>query len=150
MTHTIKATLTDAMKTAMKAKEKERLGTIRQILAAFKQIEVDERIEIDDARALQILDKQAKQRKDSIEQFQQAGRDDLVAQEQAELEVIQSFLPQPLNDEEIAAILDAAIAEANPESMRDMGKVMAIVKPQVQGRADVAAISQQVKSRLSS
>ena len=148
-TLTIKQTLTDAMKAAMKAKDKERLGTIRQILAAFKQIEVDERIEIDDQRALQILDKQAKQRKDSISQFKEAGRDDLVETEEKELVVIQSFLPQALTEQELNTIIDAAFEQAKPESMRDMGKVMGIIKPQVQGRADMGAVSQQIKQRLS-
>lgn len=149
MSQSIQDALTTAMKVAMKARDKKRLGTIRQVLAAFKQIEVDERIDIDDQRALQILDKQAKQRKDSMAQFQEGGRADLADQEQFELEVIQSFLPQALTEGEITAIVEAAIAETNPESMKDMGRVMAIVKPQVQGRADMGAISRIVKERLS-
>jgi len=145
---TIKATITEAMKTAMKAKDKERLGAIRLILADIKRIEVDERIEVDDARALVILDKMLKQRRDSIKQYQDAGRQELADREQAEVEVIQSFLPQPLNQEELDKLIGDAIAESGAESMKDMGKVMAILKPQIQGRADVGAVSQAIKARL--
>ncbi|MGD9662868.1 MAG: GatB/YqeY domain-containing protein, partial [Porticoccaceae bacterium] len=120
---TIKATITEAMKTAMKAKDKERLGAIRLILADIKRIEVDERIEVDDARALVILDKMLKQRRDSIKQYQDAGRQELADREQAEVEVIQSFLPQPLSQEELDKLIGDAIAESGAESMKDMGKV---------------------------
>lgn len=144
----IKAQITEAMKDAMRARDKERLGAIRLILADFKRIEVDERIEIDDERALVILDKMLKQRRDSIKQFTDGGRQDLADKEQAEIEVIQSFLPTPLTPAEIDALVAAAISATGAESVKDMGKVMAIVKPQVQGRADVGAVSQAIKARL--
>lgn len=145
---TIKAQITEAMKDAMRAKDKERLGAIRLILADFKRIEVDERIEIDDERALIILDKMLKQRRDSIKQFTDGGRQDLADKEQVEIEVIQGFLPTPLTAAEIDALVAAAISATGAESVKDMGKVMAIVKPQVQGRADVGAVSQAIKARL--
>ena len=144
----LKQQLTDAMKAAMKGGDKPRLAVIRLILAAVKQREVDERIELDDSQVLAVLDKMVKQRRDSIEQYQNAGRDDLVAQESSEVDIIQEFLPAALSDEEIAAIIDAAINETGAESMRDMGKVMGIVKPQVQGRADVGKVSGLVKQKL--
>jgi uncharacterized protein YqeY len=137
------------MKAAMKGGDKARLGVIRLILAAVKQREVDERIELDDSQILAVLDKMVKQRRDSIQQYAEAGRDDLVAQEAAEIEVIQEFLPAALSEPEIVAIIDAAIAETAAETMRDMGKVMGVVKPQVQGRADVGMVSGLVKRKLS-
>jgi len=144
----LKTTLLDAMKSAMREKQKERLGAIRLVLAEIKKVEVDERIELPDDRILAILDKMQKQRRDSISQFEQAGRDDLVAKEQAELEVIAEFLPEPLSQDELKALIDGAISESGAESMKDMGKVMAIVKPKAQGRADMSEISKAVKSRL--
>ncbi|ABC32919.1 uncharacterized conserved protein [Hahella chejuensis KCTC 2396] len=145
----LKDSLTEAMKSAMRSKEKDRLGAIRLILADIKRIEVDERIEVDDARVLEVLDKMAKQRKDSISQFSAAGRDDLVAKEQLELDVIQGFLPEALSEEELDQLIQTAVSESGAESIRDMGKVMAILKPQVQGRADMAVIGQKVKKVLS-
>lgn len=145
---TLKVALTEAMKAAMKARDKERLAAIRLILAEFKRIEVDERIEVDDARGLAVLDKMVKQRRDSIKQFTEAGRDELAAKEQAEIEVIQTFLPQPLTDAEIDTLIDAAINESGADSIKAMGQVMAIVKPQIQGRADVGQVSQRIKARL--
>ena len=144
----LKQQITDAMKAAMKGGDKARLAVVRLMLAAVKQREVDERIELDDSQVLAVLDKMVKQRRDSIQQDGHAGRDDLVAQEAAEIEVIQEFLPKALSDDEINAIIEAAIAETGAESMRDMGKVMGIVKPQVQGRADVGQVSGRVKQRL--
>ena len=144
----LKQQITDAMKAAMKGGDKARLAVVRLMLAAVKQREVDERIELDDSQVLAVLDKMVKQRRDSIQQYGDAGRDDLVAQEAAEIEVIQEFLPKALSDDEINAIIEAAIAETGAESMRDMGKVMGIVKPQVQGRADVGQVSGRVKQRL--
>ena len=144
----LKQQLNDAVKQAMKAKQKERLATLRLATSALKQIEVDERIELDDARVLAVLDKMIKQRKDSAEQFTAGGREDLATQEKAEIEVLQEFLPAALDGAEIEAIVKQAIAEVGASSMQDMGKVMAIVKPQVQGRADMGAISQQVKAQL--
>ncbi|MBP0048839.1 GatB/YqeY domain-containing protein [Marinobacterium sp. AK62] len=144
----LKATITEQMKDAMRAKDKVRLGTIRLIQAELKRIEVDERIELDDARILTVLDKMVKQRRDSITQYEAAERPELADKEQQELEVIKTFLPQPLSDAEIAQIIDAAIAESGASSMQDMGKVMALVKPQVQGRADMGRISGLVKQKL--
>lgn len=132
----------------MKGGDKARLGVVRLMLAAIKQREVDERIELDDSQVLAVLDKMVKQRRDSIKQYGDAGRDDLVAQEASEIEIIQDFLPAGLSESEVAAIIEAAIAETGAESMRDMGKVMAIVKPQVQGRADVGMVSGLVKQKL--
>lgn len=146
---TLKATLQDAMKSAMKEKQKERLGAIRMILADIKKVEVDERIDITDDRVLAILDKMQKQRRDSIQQFEAAGRDDLAAIEKAELEVISDFLPEALTQEELSAMIDEAVTETGAASMADMGKVMAIIKPKAQGRADMSEISKAVKSRLS-
>lgn len=144
----LKQTLTDAMKAAMKGGDKARLAAIRQILAAIKQVEVDERRDLADSDVLAVLDKMGKQRRDSLQQYQDAGRDDLAAQEQFELEVIQDFLPQPLSEAEIAELIKAAIAETGAETMRDMGKVMGLLKPQLQGRADMAKVSGQIKSLL--
>ncbi|UTW02704.1 GatB/YqeY domain-containing protein [Amphritea atlantica] len=146
----LKKRISDEMKAAMRAKAKERLGTIRMILAELKRIEVDERIELDDARVLAILDKMQKQRRDSIEQFNTAGRDDLADIEQQELLVIREFLPQPLTEAELEAIVAQAVTDSGAQNMQDMGKVMALVKPQVQGRADMGAISKLVKTALNS
>ena len=136
------------MKAAMKARDKERLATIRLIQAEFKRIEVDERIEIDDARALAILDKMVKQRRDSIAQYTDAGRDELAAREQAEIDVIQEYLPAQLSEAELAEMVDAAIAAAGGSGMQAMGAVMGQLKPQLQGRADMGAVSQLVKAKL--
>jgi uncharacterized protein YqeY len=144
----LKQQITEAMKAAMKGGDKGRLAVVRLMLAAIKQREVDERIELDDAQVLAVLDKMVRQRRDSISQYGEAGRDDLVAQEMAEVEIIQTFLPAALTDDEISSIVAAAIAESGAESMRDMGKVMAIVKPKVQGRADVGKVSGLVKQKL--
>ncbi len=146
----LKQRISDEMKAAMRAKAKERLGTIRMILSELKRIEVDERIELDDARVLAILDKMQKQRRDSIEQFNTAGRDDLADIEQQELLVIREFLPQPLTAAELESIVAQAVTDSGAQNMQDMGKVMALVKPQVQGRADMGAISQLVKKALNS
>jgi hypothetical protein len=145
----LKATISAAMKDAMRARAKERLSAIRLIMAEFKRIEVDERIELDDARILAVLDKMLKQRRDSISQYQAAGREDLAAIEIAEIAVIEEFLPEALSDDEITEMVKAAIAESSAESVRDMGKVMAILKPKLQGRADVGSVSQIVKQALS-
>ena len=137
------------MKNAMRAKNKPLLAIIRMMLAEFKRIEIDERIELDDTRVLSVLDKMSKQRKDSLTQYLEANRDDLADIEQQELEVIKTYLPQPLNEEQIATILDQAISQCKAESMADMAQLMAIIKPQVQGRADMGLISKRVKVRLS-
>jgi uncharacterized protein YqeY len=148
MTDTLKARLTEAMKNAMRAQEKARLGAIRLILADIKRIEVDERIEVDDARVLAILDKMSKQRRDSIAAFQAAGRTELVDGETFELSVIAEFLPTPLTEAEITTLIDQAIADTGASGAAGMGKVIAALKPQVQGRADMAAVSKLVKARL--
>ncbi|HEY3699749.1 MAG TPA: GatB/YqeY domain-containing protein [Spongiibacteraceae bacterium] len=144
----LKVRLVEAMKSAMRAQAKERLSAIRLILADIKRIEVDERIDLDDARILIVLDKVAKQRRDSISQFRAAGRDDLADKETFELGVVTEFLPQQLSETEIAALIDQAIAASGAKSAADMGKVMAVVKPAAQGRADMAAISKLIKARL--
>ncbi len=136
------------MKTAMKGGDKERLAVIRLMMSAMKQVEVDERIELDDNRVLGILDKMVKQRRESISQFQSGGREDLATKEQAEIEVISDFLPQALSEEEIETIINKAISQTSAASMKDMGKVMGIVKPQITGRADMGAVSGKIKSLL--
>lgn len=148
MSSELKSTISSAVKDAMRAKNKERLTVLRLLMSECKRIEVDERIELDDARVLAILDKQVKQRRDSIKQYSDAGRQDLADIEIFEMEVIQEFLPQALTEDEITQLLNAAIAESGAESMRDMGKVMAIVKPQMQGRADMGEVSKVIKKLL--
>ena len=132
----------------MRAKDKPTLGTIRLILADIKRIEVDERIDIDDQRILSVLDKMLKQRRDSIEQYRAAGRDDLAVIEEQEMVVIQSFLPTPLSESDIAELITAAIADTGAKSIKDMGKIMARLKPQLQGRADIGAVSDKIKAAL--
>ena len=149
MSSALKTELQDAMKAAMKAGEKSRLAVIRLMLSALKQVEVDERIELDDTRVIGILDKMLKQRRESIAMFDKAGRDDLTKIEQGEIDVIQTFLPQALSAEEVEAIIKDAISKTGAESIKDMGKVMGIVRPQVVGRGDVGAISGQIKAILS-
>jgi uncharacterized protein YqeY len=144
----MKKQINDAMKDAMRAKDKPRLGAIRLIQAEIKRIEVDERIEIDGARILAILDKMVKQRRDSINQYETAGRQELADIEIAEINVIQDFLPAALSDTEISAMVAAAVTETGASSMADMGKVMGILKPQIQGRADGGAVSGLVKAAL--
>ncbi|AQQ66548.1 glutamyl-tRNA amidotransferase [Microbulbifer agarilyticus] len=143
---TLKETLATATKDAMKAREKARLATLRLINAEIKRVEVDERIELDDARILALLDKMTKQRRDSITQYEKAGRPELAEVEQQEINVIQDFLPEQLSEAEIQEIVAAAVKETGAASMADMGKVMALVKPQVQGRADMGAVSKLVKA----
>ena len=137
-----------SMKEAMKARAKERLATIRLILADFKRVEVDERIEIDDVRALLILDKMVKQRRDSATQFQDAGRDDLAAIEVAEVAIIKEFLPKQLSDDEIIAMIDDALGAIEVKGMAAMGALMGAIKPKLQGRADMGAVSKIVKAKL--
>ncbi len=138
----------DDMKASMKAKDKARLGVIRLILAAIKQIEVDERIELDNERTIIVLDKMLKQRRDSIKQFRDAGRDDLAVIEEAEILVIQDFLPQPLTIEEIDLLIKEAISDTGAASMKDMGQVMGLLKPKLQGRADMSIVSKKIKAAL--
>lgn len=137
-----------AMKTAMKAREKQTLNTIRLIQAEFKRIEVDERIEIDDARALTIMDKMVKQRRDSASQFRDADRPELAEQEDAEIAIIQTFLPAQLSSEDIDALIDEALGSIEAEGMAAMGPLMGKLKPQLQGRADMGEVSQRVKAKL--
>ena len=136
------------MKDAMRAKDKQSLATIRLILAATKQREVDERITLTDADVLAILDKMVKQRCDSISQFAKADRDDLIAQEQVELDLIHTYLPQQLSDDEISALIEEAVSSTAAASMQDMGKVMGWLKPKLQGRADMGKVSGQIKQKL--
>ncbi len=144
----IKQAITSAVKDAMRAKAKERLGVLRMVTAEFKRIEVDERIELDDARVLAVLDKMTKQRRDAATQFTDANRQDLADIEIFEIDVIQGFLPQALTEEEIQTLIREAIASTGASSMGDMGKVMGVIKPQVQGRADMGAVSKQIKASL--
>jgi hypothetical protein len=144
----LKQRLQDDMKAAMKAGDKRRLGVVRLINAAIKQREVDERVELDDTQVLVVLDKMLKQRRDSISQYEQAGREDLAAQERFEVEVCQAYMPAALSDDEIAGLIAEAIDSTGASSMQDMGKVMALLKPKLQGRADMAAVSKQIKARL--
>ncbi|MEW6729385.1 MAG: GatB/YqeY domain-containing protein [Pseudomonadota bacterium] len=144
----LKAQITDDMKAAMKAGDKPRLAVIRLIQAALKQKEVDERITLSDADVLAVLDKMGKQRRESLEQYKAAGRDDLAEQEAFELEVIQSYLPAPLSDAEIDALIAEAIATTGASSVREMGAVMGKLRPQLQGRADMTQVSARIKSAL--
>lgn len=145
----LKAQITQEMKNAMRAKNKLKLGAIRLILSGIKQIEVDERIELDDVRILAVLDKMVKQRRDSVTQYVDANRQELADIELAEIVIIQEFLPEALSDSELATMVSDAIAESGAQSMKDMGAVMGIIKPKIQGRADVGAVSKIIKVKLS-
>ena len=145
----LKVRINDDMKAAMRARETERLGTIRLLLAAIKQREVDERIELDDAAVTAVVDKMIKQRKDSIAQFETAGRTDLVDKEKAELDVLSAYMPAQLSDAEVAAEVQAAVAQVGATGPQDMGKVMGVLKPKLAGKADMTAVSAQVKAALS-
>jgi len=145
----LKERIQEDMKAAMRSGEKDRLGCIRLILAAVKQREVDERISLDDVQLLSVLDKMAKQRRESIAQFQAGGRADLVAKENAELAIINAYMPAPLSDAELDALISEAIAQTGAVSIKDMGKVMGIIKSKAQGRADMAAVGTRIKGRLS-
>lgn len=145
----LKQRITEAMKDAMRAKDKARLGTIRLALAEIKKIEVDERIEPDDARVTGVLDKMIKQRRESVKQYEAGARRDLAEIENAEIAVLQEFMPQALAPEEVAAIIGQAMRDSAAASVQDMGKVMALVRPLVVGRADMAAVSQMIKQQLS-
>ncbi len=150
MSDSLKELITSDMKDAMRAKDKDRLGTIRLIQAAIKQREVDERIELNNEQVLAVLDKMVKQRRDSISQYRDAGREDLAVKEEAELEIIQHYLPEALSEAELDSLIDEAITSSGAESMKDMGKVMGVLKPKVQGRADMGAVSARIKARLNS
>jgi uncharacterized protein YqeY len=146
----LKAQIQDDVKNAMRAHQRERLAALRLLTAAIKQKEVDERIELSDEQVLAVLDKMVKQRRESLEQFQQAGRDDLVAKEQFELDLLQTYLPEPLSEDQLAELIRTTIAELGASSIRDMGPVMNALRGQVQGRADMKAVSQAVKAQLAS
>ena len=148
MTSSLKVQIQEDVKTAMRARDQKRLTALRLITAAIKQIEVDKRIEMDDSAVLAVLDKMVKQRRDSLEQYQKAGRDDLADQEQFELDLISVYLPEALGDEELAALIEQVIAETGASSIRDMGSVMNNLRAQVQGRADMKAVSNAVKAQL--
>jgi uncharacterized protein len=145
---TLKERITEDMKSAMRAGEKDRLGVVRMILAAIKQREVDERIALDDAQVLAVLEKMAKQRKESIAQFESGGRADLVAKENAELAIVQAYLPAQMSDAELDALIAEAIATTGATTVKDMGKVMGIVKGKAAGRADMGAVSARIKQKL--
>ncbi|MEN7342764.1 MAG: GatB/YqeY domain-containing protein [Pseudomonadota bacterium] len=144
----LKEQLTNDMKAAMKGGEKDKLTVIRMAMAAVKQREVDERIELDDAAVLAVIEKMVKQRRESISQYEKGGRPELAAAEAAEIDVLKVYLPEPLSDDELAAIIDDAISSTGAASMRDMGKVMAAVKAAAAGRADMGKVSADIKSRL--
>jgi len=145
----LKKRISGDMKSAMKAKDRQALKAVRMILEAIKQKEIDERIELDDAQVMTVIQKMVKQRKDSISQFSDAGRTDLVEIEEAELEIINNYMPEQLSDEEVAAVVDKAINDSGANSMKDMGKLMGMLKSQLQGKADMSLVSQLIKSKLS-
>lgn len=144
----LKNQIIEDMKSAMKAGEKDRLKVVRLIMAAIKQVEVDQRVELDDPGVLAVLEKMVKQRRDSIEQFEKGGREDLAAIERSEIEVLQKYLPEQLSADEITALVDEVIAATGAESIRDMGKVMGQIKAKAAGRADMGAVGAAVKERL--
>ncbi len=144
----LKQQITNDMKAAMKGGDKPRLGVIRLILAAIKQVEVDERRELSDADVLAVLNRMVKQRRDSLQQYQQAGRDELADQEAFELDILATYLPEPLGDDEITVLIDEAIAASDANSMKAMGKVMGILKPKLEGRADMGKVSAQIRQKL--
>jgi uncharacterized protein YqeY len=147
---TLKSRILEDVKTAMRARQREQLATLRLVTAAIKQKEVDERIDLNDEQVLTVLDKMVKQRRESIEQYEKAAREDLAVQERFELKLIQSYLPEPLGEKELCALIQSAISEAGASGIRDMGLVMNQLRGQVQGRADMKAVSQAVKAQLSS
>ena len=146
----LKSRILEDVKTAMRAHEREQLAVLRLVTAAIKQKEVDERIDLNDEQVLAVLDKMTKQRRESFEQYEKAGRDDLAEQERYELDLIQTYLPEPLGEEELAGLIKSAMAELGASSIRDMGPVMNALRGQVQGRADMKAVSQAVKAQLTS
>lgn len=146
----LKTRIQEDVKQAMRARERARLGVLRLVSAAIKQKEVDDRVDLDDAGVTAVLDKMAKQRRESLEQYRKAGRDDLADQEQYELDLLADYLPEPLDADELQRLIDQAIADAGASGMQDMGRVMGAIKPLVQGRADMKAVSTQVRERLNS
>ncbi len=148
MSSDLKSRIEAAVKDAMRARDKQRLGVLRMMMAELKRVEVDERVELDDQRVLAILDRMTKQRRDSLAQFEAAGREDLVSQESFELDLISTFMPARLTDSELESLVRTALKESGAESIRDMGKVMGYLKPHVQGRADMGQLGQMVKEHL--
>lgn len=146
----IKTQISNDVKDAMRSKDKDRLAALRLILAAFKQKEVDERIELSDEQSISILNKMAKQHRDSIEQFGQANRDDLIKKEQLELDIIESYLPEKLSEEEVSLLIDEAISETGANSVKDMGKVIGLLKEKLQGQADMGEVSRLIRGKLGS
>ena len=146
---TLKTRINDDVKTAMRSKDKERLGTLRLLTAAIKQIEVDKRIELNDEQVVAVVEKMLKQRKDSIEQFEKAGRNELAEIEIKEVAILKEFMPEQMSDADVDALIDEAIASTGAEAMKDMGKVMGILKPQLAGKADMGAVSGKIKAKLS-
>lgn len=144
----LKGQIQEDMKTAMKSGDKDRLKVVRLLLAAIKQVEVDQRKELTDADVLGVINKMVKQRRDSIDQFQKGGREDLAAGEQQEIIVLETYLPEQMSDAELDTLVDQAVSESGAQGMRDMGKVMAILKTRAEGRADMSALSAKVKARL--
>lgn len=149
MAESLKSRILEDVKAAMRAREKQRLGALRMVTAAIKQREIDTREALGDADVLQVLEKMLRQRRDSLEQYEKAGREDLAAQERFEIGLIEAYMPAALGEHEIEAAVEAAIAEAGAASMKDMGRVMGLLKPRLQGRADMAAVSARVRQRLS-
>lgn len=145
----LKTRITDDVKTAMRSKDKERLGTLRLLTAAIKQIEVDKRIELDDEQVVAVIEKMLKQRKDSIEQFESAGRNELAEIEIKEIAILKEFMPEQLSDADVDALIDEAIASTGAEAMKDMGKVMGMLKAKLAGKADMGAVSGKIKAKLS-
>jgi len=145
---TLKQQINDDMKQAMKARDSVRLGAIRLLMAAIKQKEVDEQVELDDTAVTAVIDKMIKQRRDSVTQYKAGGREDLVEAESAEIDVLVGYMPQPLSEAEIAALIEQAVADSGAAGMQDMGKVMALLRPQLAGRADMAAVSVLIKAWL--
>lgn len=148
MSQSLKQRIDEEIKAAMRAKDKDRLGTLRLVSAAIKQREVDERITLDDTQVLAVLDKMIKQRRDSVEQYRKGGREELAQREEFEIKVIQEFMPAALSDAELDALVAEAVAASGAASIKDMGKVMALLRPKVQGRADMGAVSARIKARL--
>ncbi len=145
----LKTRINDDVKTAMRSKDKERLGTLRLLTAAIKQIEVDKRIELNDEQVVAVVEKMLKQRKDSIEQFEKAGRNELAEIEIKEVAILKEFMPEQMSDADVDALIDEAIASTGAEAMKDMGKVMGILKPKLAGKADMGAVSGKIKAKLS-
>ena len=145
----LKTRINDDVKTAMRSKDKDRLGTLRLLTAAIKQIEVDKRIELDDEQVVAVIEKMLKQRKDSIEQFEKAGRNELAEIEIKEVAILKEFMPEQMSEADVDSLIDEAIASTGAETMKDMGKVMGLLKPQLAGKADMAAVSGKIKAKLS-